>query len=350
MTPMASDASLTVQFESKVSEAWPPASWQDMTVLVAVSGGADSVAVLRALRSLKKGGKGRLLAAHFNHGIRGGESDADEAFVAELCHQVEVPCEIGRARIEQFEAAMDGVEAAARAARYEFLRETAARVGARYVVTGHTADDQAETILHRILRGTGIAGLAGMARARPLGPAATLFRPLLGFRRSALVAYLAELGQPFRSDSSNLDHAFTRNRIRCQLLPELAEQYNPEVIESLLRLGRLASEAQAVMDALVADLHARAVSYNSPVAARISVRELVGQPPYVVRELLMAVWQEKGWPLQLMGFQQWDLLARMALPCPALPGPTKQTLPGGFLAQVQSEGLRLNRVLPPRPH
>ncbi|MGO8746988.1 MAG: tRNA lysidine(34) synthetase TilS [Thermoguttaceae bacterium] len=329
-----------------MSEAWPPASWHDVTVLAAVSGGADSVALLRILRSLKKEGDGGLLAAHFNHRLRGGESDADEAFVANLCRKTDVKCEVGRARGDHFAAASDGVEAAARVARYDFLRETAARVGARYVVTGHTADDQAETILHRILRGTGIAGLGGMARARPLGPAATLIRPLLGFRRNELVAYLAELGQPFRSDSSNADRAFTRNRIRCQLLPELAEQYNPEVVAALLRLGRLAGEVQTVVDDLVADLQARAVAYPSPGVARISLTALAGQPPYIVRELFMAVWRHSDWPLQSMGFREWDLLARMALPCPALPAPTKQMLPGGILAETRSDGLRLNRVFP----
>jgi tRNA(Ile)-lysidine synthase len=331
---------------SRLSDTWPPVSWQDVTVLVAVSGGADSVAVLRALRSLKKEGKGGLLAAHFNHRLRGEESDADESFVADLCRKTDVKCEVGRAREEQFEAASNGIEAAARTARYDFLRETAARVGARYVVTGHTADDQAETILHHILRGTGIAGLAGMARARPLGTAATLIRPLLGFRRNELVAYLAELGQPFRSDSSNADRAFTRNRIRCQLLPELAEQYNPEVIESLLRLGRLAGEVQTIVDTLVADLHARAVTYPLPCAVHISLTELAGEPPYIVRELFMAVWRRSDWPLQSMGFREWDLLARMAIPCPALPGPAKQMLPGGILAEARTEEVRLNRVLP----
>ena len=147
-------------------------------------------------------------------------------------------------------------EATARTARYAFLQETAERFGARYVVTGHTADDQAETILHRIVRGTGIAGLAGMARVRPLGPAATLIRPLLDFRRLELLAYLTDLGQPFRSDSSNSDTAFTRNRIRCRLLPELAAEYNPGVVASLVRLGRLAGEVQSVVDALVEDLAA----------------------------------------------------------------------------------------------
>ena len=110
-------------------------------------------------------------------------------------------CEIGEGRVAEAAALQgDGLEAAARAERLAFLQAAAERFGARYVVTAHTADDQAETVLHRILRGTGIAGLAGMRRARPLGPAVTLIRPLLAIRRAEIRDYLAELNQPFCED------------------------------------------------------------------------------------------------------------------------------------------------------
>ena len=165
--------------ETRLAEAWPPEDWQDVTVLVAVSGGADSVALLRAIVALKTAGEGRLVAAHLNHQLRPAEAEADQALVVELCRRLGVACEVGRVRLDLAgPEGRDGLEAAARRARYQFLEATAARLGARFVVTAHTADDQAETILHRILRGTGIGGLSGMARARPLGPA-TLIRPLL---------------------------------------------------------------------------------------------------------------------------------------------------------------------------
>jgi tRNA(Ile)-lysidine synthase len=121
----------------------------------------------------------------------------------------------------------DGVEAAARAARYEFLQATAERLGARYVATAHTADDQAETVLHHIVRGTGLAGLAGMSRARSLGAAATLIRPLLSFRRRDVIEYLGALGQSYCEDTTNRDPAFTRSRIRHELLPLLASGLQP---------------------------------------------------------------------------------------------------------------------------
>ncbi len=314
-------------FEQKLVEIWEPSSWEDMTVLVAVSGGADSVALLRAMAVVKRTGEGRLIAAHLNHQLRGEEAEADEAFVVELCRELHVPCERGRVTLSS--RGLPGVpgtaqdtrssparrlgslEAAARATRYGFLTETAGRVGARYVATAHTADDQAETILHRIVRGTGIAGLVGMARTRPLSAATTLIRPLLGFRRAEVLEYLDALAQPYRHDSSNTDPQFTRNRIRHELLPHLAADFNAGVVDALLRLGMLAGEGQAVVGRLVEELAEPCVICETSGAVRIAISHLADQPSYVVRELLMWVWRRQGWPLQAMGFAQWEQLAAM---------------------------------------
>lgn len=282
--------------------------------------GADSVALLRAMAALKREGPGFLYAAHLNHQLRGTESDADEAFVVDLCRQLNIQCEASRVPPERLASNSGvGLEAAARAVRYEFLRQTAERMGARYVVTAHTADDQAETILHRILRGTGLAGLAGMPRARLLSPACTLIRPLLGFRRADLLGYLADLHQPYRSDLSNDDPRFTRNRIRHELLPKLAADFNPGVIDALLRLGTMAREVQDVVTDLVDDLSRQCVLQASNREVRLNTHPLHGQPRYLVRELLVTVWRKAGWPLQSMGFAEWDLLAEMAM------GPASQS-------------------------
>jgi tRNA(Ile)-lysidine synthase len=332
--------------ETRLAAAWPPPDWQDVTVLLAVSGGADSVALLRAIVALKTAGAGRLVAAHLNHQLRSLEAEADQALVVELCRRLGVGCEVGRARLDLAGPACgDGLEAAARRARYQFLEATAARLGARFVVTAHTADDQAETILHRIVRGTGIGGLSGMARARPLGPA-TLIRPLLAFHRQDLLAYLSDIGQPYRDDTSNQDTAFTRNRIRHELLPWLAEEFNSGVVEALLRLGSLAGEVQAVIDALADDLADRCVCQERPGAVRIDAGRLAAQPPYLVREVLMLVWCRQGWPMQAMGFAQWDFLERLLAGCGQSPSelPAKQTFPGGVLAEPCEAGLRLTRL------
>lgn len=332
--------------ESKLAAAWPPAEWNEVTILVAVSGGADSVALLRSLIALKRGGAGRICAAHLNHQLRGPQSDADETFVVELCRRLGVPCEVSRLEAGQLAAgAHDGLEAAARQLRYAFFRQAALRLGARYVVTGHTADDQAETILHRILRGTGIAGLAGMARFRPLGPGCALARPLLGVRRAELVGYLAALQQPYRSDQSNEDRRFTRNRIRHDLLPRLRRDFNPSVVDALLRLGAMADEVYQLVEHFADQLGQRCVTRREPREIRIDRRCLAGQPHSLIRQVFIAVWKQAGWPLQAMGFAQWELLARMASPSCAesSPGSRRRFLPGDVLVEVQEDTLLLRR-------
>jgi tRNA(Ile)-lysidine synthase len=334
--------------ESKLAAAWSPQDWRDMTVLLAVSGGADSVALLRAMVNLKAT-TGTLVVAHLNHQLRGQQSLDDETFVVALCHRLGVPCEVARIAAERLaDQSSDGLEAAARAVRYEFLRQTAERLGARYVATAHTADDQAETILHRILRGTGISGLSGMRRARLLSPACTLIRPLLGFRRAELVAYLADLGQPYRSDASNEDLRFTRNRIRHELLPQLAEHFNSGVVDSLLRLGILAGEAQEVVVRQAEELCQRHVEHPRPEIIRVGLASLGNQPRYLVREMLLAAWRSAGWPLQAMGFEEWELLAEMAMASrDAASASRPRTFPGNVLARRQDAELLLERQVQP---
>lgn len=316
-----------------------------MTVLVAVSGGSDSVALVRALYALKTEGAGRLAAAHFNHRLRGEAADADEAFVVELCAGLGVRCEVGRAGWDlRSAAAGSNLEAAARKARYRFLRAAAGRLGARYVATAHTADDQAETVLHRVLRGTGIAGLAGMARARPLGEGTAVVRPLLDFDRSVLAAYLTDLGQPWRHDATNDDLGRTRNRIRHELLPQLARDFNPGVRKALLRLGTLAGEAQALIDALAVDLLGK-YTRESAIGLEIDVGPLALQPSLLVREVFVAAWRARQWPMQAMGYREWKLLEELvAESSTAKAGLVrKRVLPGGVLAVCRPGRLRLTR-------
>jgi len=161
-----------------------------------------------------------------------------------------------------------------------------------------------------------------------------LIRPLLGFRGAELIAYLAGLGEPYRRDSSNSDTRLTRNRIRLELLPQLAGRYNPAVVDALLRLGQLSAEVQDVVASLVDELAARACRESEGVV-RIALGPLAGQPRYVVRELLLAAWRRQQWPLQAMGFDQWDLLASMLLSRPDGPSlPAKRMFPGSILAEV----------------
>ncbi|MGD9646759.1 MAG: tRNA lysidine(34) synthetase TilS [Pirellulales bacterium] len=300
--------------EQTIADCWTPDHWADLSVLVAVSGGADSVALARALAAIRRPGAGRVILAHFNHGWRGAESDADEQFVRELAAFLGWPIEVGRADGDWLPGdpatSAQRSEAAARRQRYRFLRQTAERLGARYIALGHTADDQIETILHRILRGTGLAGLAGIPQVRALGEATSLVRPLLDVRRESILEYLAVIGQPYRSDSSNESRAFTRNRLRHELLPQLARQYNPRVGEALLRLGQQAADVGPTIDRIVAELMRRCQLH--PARVSVPCQVLRGTPPLFVRELLKRCWRTQQWPERDMTFEHWDQLARLA--------------------------------------
>jgi tRNA(Ile)-lysidine synthase len=317
-------------FTAKLGESWPPARWSDMTVLLGVSGGADSMALLRGLSVLATP-PSQVVVGHVNHQLRGPESDADEAFVRDTCRDLGIACEVRRTRLElACGHGAEGLESLARQARYDALLEIAHGLGARYLATAHTADDQAETILHRILRGTGIAGLAGIPRTRLLDPACTVVRPLLGFRRTEVLAYLADIGQSYRTDSSNVDGRFTRNRLRHDLLPQLAEEYNPEVVDALLRLGSLAGEVRETVDRQVDSLYDQAVTEDERFV-RVDLHALGGQTRYLVRELMIALWRRRGWPLQAMGYDQWESLSEMALAA----GGAKRTFPGNVLVEAR---------------
>ncbi len=284
---------------------------------------------------------GGLVVAHFNHALRGQASDADAVFVTRLAENLGLPLEIEKADPDTVTPAPGDrkvAEETARNARYQFLKTVAARRGARYVATAHTADDQAETVLHRIVRGTGLAGLAGMRQSRPLLYGVSLIRPLLGVRRDDLLLYLRRLGQPFCEDATNRDAAFTRNRLRHELLPQLAADYNPQVIEALLRLARLADEAQEVIAAVVDELAHRCIRAEGNCVL-FDCAASAGQPRFVVRELLMAAWRRQAWPEQAMGFQQWDELASLAQREKSAPSLLGVSLPGGLRAWREGDQL-----------
>ena len=205
-------------------------------VLVALSGGPDSVALLHVLQTLER--RGHLVvagAAHFNHQLRGAEADADELFCRELAASLRLPILVGRGDVRRM-ASESGrsIEDAARTARYSFLNGAAASLDAVAVAVGHSLEDQAETFLLRLIRGAGPAGLAGV---RPR--AGIVIRPLLEVPRADLRAYAAEHGLTFREDSSNADVGIPRNRVRVELLPHL-QQFSPAIAATLARQAALA--------------------------------------------------------------------------------------------------------------
>ncbi len=214
---------------------------QDGRILVALSGGADSVALLHALATLRRKFHFALAAAHLNHRLRAAESDRDEAFVRELCARIGVELIVERAR--GLKPTDGNLEARARTARQRFLARAAARVGADYIALAHQADDQAETVMLRLLRGAGVTGLGAMAEVS----AGSVIRPLLEVRRYAILAYLDAIGARFVEDSTNASLKFDRNRVRHRLMPLLEREFAPGLSG---RLVELAAEMRRVDDLL----------------------------------------------------------------------------------------------------
>jgi tRNA(Ile)-lysidine synthase len=201
-------------------------------VLVAVSGGADSVALLDVFRALAPELRVTLQAVHVHHGLRE-QADAEAAFTRALCAELGIPLHLERVAVRGTPP-WDGLEAEARRARYAAFREVARRVGAERVATAHTADDQAETVLMRLLEGAGPRGLAGIAPVRGV-----YIRPFLGARRADIEAHLRARGLAWVEDASNRDHRFLRNRIRHDVLPFLAETVEPGIVRHLARSAAL---------------------------------------------------------------------------------------------------------------
>ncbi len=206
-------------------------------VIAAVSGGADSVAMLFALYLLRDELGITLEAAHFNHHLRGAESDRDEAFVTAFCGRYCIPLHLGSGRIV---SGKKGLEAAARDARYAFLRSLPGKVA-----TAHTADDNAETVLMRLIRGTGLKGLGAIAPV-----SGNVIRPMLTVTRDDVEAFLEEYALPHVEDSSNAEDDFLRNRIRHGILP-LMRAENPRIGENLSAMALLLRQDEACLQAMI---------------------------------------------------------------------------------------------------
>jgi tRNA(Ile)-lysidine synthase len=314
----------------EVQRCWRSLEDGGRGLVVAVSGGPDSVALLRAvLEARMPSTPAPVVVAHLNHQLRGAESDADEDFVTRLhAHLVAAGAAALHLRTQRLDvrsrAAAEGanLEALARRERYRFLTEVAREHGTRWVATGHTANDQAETVLHRLLRGTGLQGLRGIAFRRPLADGVSVVRPLLRTTREEILAALGEWDQPFRQDSSNADLRLTRNRIRHELLPQLAQRYNPAVAAVL---GRLAEQAEEAHREEQSRLHHLLTESERPRAGAMLVFDaarLQAAPRHLVRGVFRLVWAREGWPVGRMGYAAWERLAAVVfgeLPAVDLP-------------------------------
>ena len=248
-------------------------------VVVGVSGGCDSVAALAILRQLARRGKRayQLTVAHLDHALRA-ESGADAAFVAELARRWDLRCVMERIDIAALAAERSlGIEAAGRMARYEFLQRTTAQAGGQYVAVAHHADDNAETICHRIFRGSHLRGAAGMRASRALGQTETLLvRPLLNCRRTEIEAFCRRMSLTWRTDPTNAQNSFTRNFIRNELLPLVRQRINPDGDMALVRLGQALAEAEDFIAAHAAGVASECIRCDRPGQVVIDISALDG--------------------------------------------------------------------------
>ncbi|HTL71414.1 MAG TPA: tRNA lysidine(34) synthetase TilS [Candidatus Eisenbacteria bacterium] len=217
-------------------------------VLVGLSGGPDSTALLALLAAMRRKHSLKLVAAHVDHGIHKRASRRHRESAERACARFGVPL-VTRSADVKAAAKRSGrsLEEAGRIERYAFFEQAAGRRGCQKIATAHTLDDQAETVLLHIVRGAGLRGLGGIPASRPLGKYAVI-RPLLGCRKAALEAMLAEEGLRFSVDPSNADRSFSRNLIRHWLLPSLAKKFNPRIEESLASLRDVCAHAQDFLD------------------------------------------------------------------------------------------------------
>jgi tRNA(Ile)-lysidine synthase len=290
-------------------------------VVVALSGGSDSVALLRVLAELESMGELEVAAvAHLNHGLRD-SAHRDEQFCRGLAHGLGVPFRSDLIDVRgRAERDRTSIEAAGRRARYELFERVADEVGAQAIATGHTQDDQAETFLLRLLRGAGPRGLAGIHPR-----AGRVVRPLLELGRHELRVYLRDVGQPFCEDESNADITIPRNRVRHELLPWLEERFSPGIRAVLAREAAIAREDEDRLEREAIDLAGSIVLSNRDgEIVGVDARALGAlHPALAVRVARLAL--ERGAPGRFVGFEHIQRLLELAR---REPGHGALSLPG----------------------
>jgi len=311
-------------------------------VVVAVSGGADSVAQLAALRTLAAdpARRYRLTVAHLNHALRP-DAPADADWVAHLAREWSLPFVTRRLDVARWARRRgQGVEEAGRHARYAFFKAQAARANASCVAVGHHADDNVETVLYRIVRGTHMRGLAGMAPSRPLTDEVTLVRPMLDCTRADIEAFCARAGLTWRTDASNAETTYKRNFIRHDLLPMLRENLNPQADAAVLRLAAAAREAAELIDHQASEAFEASLRQCEGGALALDAAALSAFPPVVRAAAIRAALERLGTGLRHLGADRMaDILAVLTGASPAA------NLSGGFEARARGGLL----ILRPRP-
>lgn len=253
-------------------------------IVVAVSGGADSMTLLHALAALREEKALSLLAAHVHHGLRGEQADADEAFVREQCEAMNIPLEVLHTDVAGKALRGEGIEAAGRRIRYDYFRCLAQQNGCSFIATAHTADDNLETVLLHLTRGSSLHGLCGIPPIDGM-----LIRPLLSCTRAQIEAYCAAHRLSYVTDATNADVSYSRNRVRALVVPQL-RSINPGVVAACDRLTAGLREEDAFLDELAGEWQARA----RLSADRYAVHTLLAAPPVLLRRALCRILRDGG--------------------------------------------------------
>ncbi len=321
----------------KILNAWPVERWNEFHVVVAVSGGADSVALLRALHQIKseltKPSTGSLFVAHYNHKLRGADSDGDAAFVSELAANLKLGFHAGSGASNVASSSENDF----REERYEFLFDVARKTNSRYIVTAHHRDDQVETVLFRVFRGTGIGGLQGIPLSRVVDESLTIVRPMLDVKRTTIDAALDAWGQSYRNDVSNQQSKYARNFLRNEVLPLLRERF-ASADDSVVRLSKQATEQQAFLREQMMPLFQFVSERDNGVT--IECGSLRGQSPVLLRELFSEIFRRNSWPVSQLGFRELDHLARLVVSNYDVP---RFQLPGMIDCRKDGRLIRLTR-------
>ena len=328
---------------------------------IAISGGADSVALLLTLHAANATPRDSLgvglSAIHVHHGLRGPEADADQQFVADLCTRLDIPLTLHQTSIpDRVARTHETIEEAARAVRYDHFRALIASGHANTVLTAHTLDDQAETVLMKLLRGAWTEGLSAIHPIVQV-PNGQILRPFLHTRRAEIEAFLNQQNQPWRNDSTNTDTAYTRNKIRHELLPQL-RTYNPNLDQTLANMAELAREEESRWQSELTRILPQLLLPGKPVrgggravsttpgqsAVSIELDRLRTLDPALRRRVLRAAARQLGARLTF------DETSRLLALCGFRPDPTVAArtgtvlhLPSGLRADRSPRELRLYR-------
>jgi len=262
---------------------------RDAAVLAAVSGGCDSIALLDLLARYAASRNLRLSVAHLDHGLRRG-SRSDRLFVERVARTLGLPCQSERVATADLRRRDESLEEAARRLRLGFLRRAAREAGCKRIATGHNLDDQAETILMRLVRGAGATALTGMALEGP-GP---FVRPLLGLTREDLSSYLSRRGVAYREDPTNRDLRFDRNRVRLRVLPFLREHLNPRAARHLVKAAERLREDAVFLDEMAERRLARIAGSDSAGVVTLEAAKLAGQPAPVAKRMARLLLHRAG--------------------------------------------------------